>query len=1262
MFRDVVGHECHARPCFSNLNGSPLEIFEEYTVQSGDYIVVSGISTSRETIRILGFWSPYGSVQEIPLTQAFSRNVGQTMMTDLIPFEKGQANAALLQRNMVKVYHDLQRTTNVGQLRPGTILMIAPADGYDPQEVHPVRMTEVQWGTRRSFEFPLLIEALVEANMMEHSWDCAFAEPHHTVYALTLPVTLNPLDQVMLIRPPHEVIQEVALLAEFRVEGTPQEQKRYGQFEMVMVFVNTPTTLNGLLQVLHLDRECAEHDCLVSLNERVLRADQRPLHVVDGDVVRVWYSAPLRIEENVEMTNRLSQENQDSGCNEISEIGEPHAAASAAPSAHHSRDMQNMDREPDRRTRQTATAINSSDRIPQYVPGTLHHGLIWLTWLLRTFGSFRQKIKAKAGRSRAGTRSGIWNAGAHKKVLVKHGIMPFGRLWLFLLLGGSTVMVSSDTVRFGEALHPGPAFWIGTTNPSGVAGKERQLAEVPVGIWGVTETHLSGVTQKSTIRKINQIGREHGRELHCVPGAPLPLRARSASAGIWSGVLTLTDWTSRSVSCHWENGEYGLGRVQVVQSFYGPMSVLGATLYGWPTSPTWPHALRDTNALFDNVVREVGLSRGGPRYIVGDFNHDLALLRGWEVLQRAGWKDAQELAQELWGQECQMTYRDASITDHVLLSPEIVPLVTKVQGWRWFADHLGLGVCFEVPLMRMQQWVWPLPADIPWDSVRYENWRQANHAPPVEESQWIDHRVEHWARTYENSFDGYMDTAVGNLPTSCRGRCQQKGPMKRDVDCPLIKPSRPGEVQVRSDFVGRAVHRWFQQLRRIQSMVHAKNADKNTPDAIEYRASLWRAIRLAKGFDGTFERWWKTRPTQYAGLDNELPTEPPTAALCKAIFEDFQLNYRNFEAWHNRQRRKLLMAQYQANTNKIFEVTRKEPKGGINFLEKITNITILGTNEELPQVHVDVKKDITLPATLQVLDAVIPIVGRDEQVLTLDGEWLLQAGQGGVIVKHANTVSQIHQQLIDFWKRRWWKEPLPQPAEWNRIINFAKAYLPPGHLAHSDITVETWNGINKRYGPRAAKGPDGIGHQDLRRMPHALQEEVVGILNQCERETYWPPVWRTGFVHSLEKKEGAVQVNEFRPVIIYSMIYRSWGSLRAQRFLSFLSRMADEKQLGFMPGREVAEVWMLLQGLVEKSVQQGEDLMGCVSPTFARLLSPYLGIQFLRSRSIWACQSDLYCSGNTFWRIQRDGFWSEEKSVRLYSPTMVFQKDVPCPA
>ena len=86
-------------------------------------------------------------------------------------------------------------------------------------------------------------------------------------------------------------------------------------------------------------------------------------------------------------------------------------------------------------------------------------------------------------------------------------------------------------------------------------------------------------------------------------------------------------------------------------------------------------------------------------------------------------------------------------------------------------------------------------------------------------------------------------------------------------------------------------------------------------------------------------------------------------------------------------------------------------------------------------------------------------------------------------------------------------------------------------------------------------GLTGIGHHDLRKMPEIFQNELVDILNQFEQCTYWPEVWRTGFVHSLEKKEGATKVNEYRPVIIYSMIYRSWGSLRAQKFLHFLSKL-----------------------------------------------------------------------------------------------------------
>ena len=670
-----------------------------------------------------------------------------------------------------------------------------------------------------------------------------------------------------------------------------------------MAFVRTPTSMDELLRGLHLDRECAEYDCLVSHNERVLTARTRPLNVADGDIVRVWYSVPTHHNPDTIAMNIVQQ----------NEEGEVNAEANFA---------------------QTTENSGRSNSTPQYLPGTLHHCFLWIGWMwTRLMRWLKAPWKCIGGRGRREHHRGH----LHKVKAWKSGCS--GR-WSWLLcmtlLASVSAFSMKGSIRFGEAQHPGPRFWIGTVNPSGMVGKERQLAELPAGIWGITETHLSGVNQKAVIRKVQYEARVQGRDLQCVPGAPLPIRARSSSAGTWSGVLTLSDWTSKPVTCLWPNGEHTIGRVQVVQSFYGPFSLMGATMYGWPKSLTWPNALRDTNLLFDNLVQELGLSRGGPRYIVGDFNHDLDALRGWEVLQRAGWKDAQDLAYEWWGQEHCMTYRSASITDHVLLSPEMVSLVTEVNCWNWFADHSGIGACLEIPIVKLQQRVWPLPAEVPWDAVRCEEWRQAQHHLPDALASGPDHRVLQWARAYENSFDGFMDTSIGHLPTSCRGRCQQKEPVVRDADCPLLKPPRPGEVHIKTDFVGRAVHRWFHQLRRLQSMVHAKNADKDTPDAIEYRSSLWRAITKAKGFEGTFETWWRTRPTQLAGLPEEFPSEPPTAASCRAIFEDFHINYRNFESWHARRRKNLIAAQFQANTNKIFEVTRKEPRGGVNYLEKAT--------------------------------------------------------------------------------------------------------------------------------------------------------------------------------------------------------------------------------------------------------------------------------------------------------------------------------------
>ena len=114
-------------------------------------------------------------------------------------------------------------------------------------------------------------------------------------------------------------------------------------------------------------------------------------------------------------------------------------------------------------------------------------------------------------------------------------------------------------------------------------------------------------------------------------------------------------------------------------------------------------------------------------------------------------------------------------------------------------------------------------------------------------------------------------------------------------------------------------------------------------------------------------------------------------------------------------------------------------------------------------------------------------------------------------------------------------------------------------------------------------------------MPQSCKEELVAILNECERQVTWPKALLTGFVHSLAKVELAQKVNQFRRVIIFSAVYRSWGSPWSKSFLRHLYAFVDETQIGFIPGREVSELWLLLQGIIELGLLEGQDYVGFVS-------------------------------------------------------------------
>ena len=152
--------------------------------------------------------------------------------------------------------------------------------------------------------------------------------------------------------------------------------------------------------------------------------------------------------------------------------------------------------------------------------------------------------------------------------------------------------------RVGEADNPGPhTFRLGTSNPSGLRGKEQFLLDHGVGIWHLAETQLSCVTQPTCRAAIQSLGRQLGRQVRVHMGSPAQLRSGSQWAGAWSGVLVASDFASTPVCLPWADGAYQTGRVCVTRHAVGELSVLSACVYGYCSGPTHPDAVGRTNRL-----------------------------------------------------------------------------------------------------------------------------------------------------------------------------------------------------------------------------------------------------------------------------------------------------------------------------------------------------------------------------------------------------------------------------------------------------------------------------------------------------------------------------------------------------------------------------------------------------------------------------------------------------------------------------------------
>ena len=107
-----------------------------------------------------------------------------------------------------------------------------------------------------------------------------------------------------------------------------------------------------------------------------------------------------------------------------------------------------------------------------------------------------------------------------------------------------TFLCEARGFRAGEAAHPGPAhFTLGAFNPTGLGTKQGVVAQLPPGVYAVSETHLS-------TRGVNDFRmglRLSNSSFSLLHGFPAPLRAHSSVIGSYTGVGFVSTYPARVV-------------------------------------------------------------------------------------------------------------------------------------------------------------------------------------------------------------------------------------------------------------------------------------------------------------------------------------------------------------------------------------------------------------------------------------------------------------------------------------------------------------------------------------------------------------------------------------------------------------------------------------------------------------------------------------------------------------------------------------------
>ena len=712
-------------------------------------------------------------------------------------------------------------------------------------------------------------------------------------------------------------------------------------------------------------------------------------------------------------------------------------------------------------------------------------------------------------------------------------------------------------------------------------------------MYAVSESHLTSVGRT-----------RFATELQCAKssfkfcaGAPAPPKSKSimSTGGRHTGVGFLSSSPIRTINNGWDMNLFATGRCSAAQFHHHGHWFTGGVIYGWAASCDSQAVKNQTNLVVAHVFDQIRHHQG-PKFLAGDWNQHPGTLPMHEILEQHGWIEVQTFAEQKWGLIPSMTCKNTSRKDFIYVSPEIQPwiqAVAVVDGL--FPDHAVLSVDLEIPGKPEEFPYWTKPQPIRYSSSLVAALKEVTvlHSEeptgnPTEQYHQILHEHEQWVDnlTYSTNKQGINRQQKGRGKTLTRAfKGQQSAP---------IKTGRHGEPS--PQFAGRSLQlkQWYTQWRRLINLDRAMHSTTNSLHLPQHRIALWRSIRQASGFPAGFSNWWEQRSIVHPSTPIFIPDFVPDSGSVKAIMHNFAAEVKSLDQHLHQQWISNNKTKYASNPNAIFQAVRDQGPVPVEVLldqRRCVVVEVVDAGSVIVDSSHHLDSSLALCAHGNSHQAEV----ISENQIWFQDEHNLQPGTSLVQHHPIGSLSDLFDAFGKEWSKRWDKHDMVSDTRWDSIEQFIDNHIPSGHMSVSPITLSQWETALRSKPSRSAVGMDGVHRDDLLHMPLHLKRSLLKLLDAIETTGQWPLQLLHGGVFSLEKKPGATQVHEFRPITILPTVYRIWSSIRSRELILFLSQFAPTHLFGNVKGRSSVNMWWSAQASAEQNMYDNQIAVGAIA-------------------------------------------------------------------